>query len=268
MIVGGKEYTVGADPEIFIGQNGKFVSAHGKIPGNKQQPYLVEKGAVQIDGMALEFNIDPAHNLEEFKGNLRHVESILAEMVGPDYDFLTQTSVHFDKEFLKSIPRENAMLGCSADYNGWTLDENPSPKSKQFMRTVGGHIHIGGFGQDDYYEWDYFKLCARIARALDETIGVYSLFWDKDDSRRDMYGKAGSFRPKPYGMEYRTLSNAWIFKDKLVDFVYEGVEKALDKVFVKNEDTSSIVQEIIDNSDRSNNYFKNDMSKGVIALVA
>lgn len=248
-------YTIGADPEIFVGKDGQFVSAHDMVPGDKVEPYRVDKGAVQVDGMALEFNIDPVTCLEDFKNNLHQVQNTLKSMIDPQYDFLEAASVHFDKEFLRSVPRKNAVLGCSVDFNGWTLDENPSPKSKNLMRTAGGHIHIGGFGQKDYYEWDYFKLCARLARTLDETIGVHSLFWDKDDKRREMYGKAGSFRPKSYGMEYRTLSNAWLFKDNLIEFVYKGVEEAIGKVFGSDYEPPSVVRDIIDNSDRSNEYF-------------
>ena len=63
------------------------------------------------------------------------------------------------------------------------------------------------------------------------TIGIYAQMWDGDHKRRQMYGAAGAFRPKTYGMEYRTLSNKWIFNPKIVDFVYRGVERALKLCF-------------------------------------
>lgn len=73
MEINGVNYTLGADPEIFVGRQGQFFSAHDLIPGNKRRPHPVDKGAVQVDGMALEFNIDPASSYEEFQGNLDHV---------------------------------------------------------------------------------------------------------------------------------------------------------------------------------------------------
>ena len=48
---------VGCDPEIFVKQAGVFKSAHGLVVGDKKDPQKVNKGAVQVDGMALEFNI-------------------------------------------------------------------------------------------------------------------------------------------------------------------------------------------------------------------
>ena len=45
---------LGTDPEVFMKQHGKFISAHGMVEGDKENPYLVKDGAVQVDGMALE----------------------------------------------------------------------------------------------------------------------------------------------------------------------------------------------------------------------
>lgn len=259
MKINNTTYTVGADPELFVSSKGSFISAHNLIPGNKYKPHPVDKGAVQVDGMALEFNIDPADSKDQFISNIETVKSILKGMVGDEVDFMDVASVKFDKEFTKDVPRFNLNLGCSSDVNAWTMEENPRPKASNLMRTAGGHVHVGGFGQEDYYDWDYQKECGRLARILDETLGVYSLFWDKDDERRSMYGKAGSFRSKPYGMEYRTLSNAWIFDESLQSFVYDSVEEALVKFDDESYEPDPIVQDLINNSDRESTYFTNNL---------
>lgn len=257
MKINGKEFTIGADPEVFLMKNGKFISAHDKLPGSKEEPFVVESGAVQVDGLAAEFNIDPAVDKEGFKNNLNKVQSILKKMV-PDCEIMQECSAFFDEDFTKNIPAFNLELGCSADYNGWSMEQINTPDAKQLMRTAGGHAHIGGFYSDDEYDPIHFDDCCRLARILDENVGVYSILWDKDDNRRKMYGRAGSFRPKKYGMEYRTLSNMWIFSDKLVDFVYEGIKKSIGQMFDLNYEPNPIVQDIINNSDRGSDYFKNN----------
>lgn len=256
----GKSFQVGADPEIFIGSKGGFVSAHDKIPGDKRNPYLVHKGGVQVDGMAAEFNIDPASSYEEFQGNLDTVQSILKDMLGAEYDFLHTATVKFSEDFIEGIPNSALRLGCEPDFNGWTGVENDSPDEAALMRTAGGHVHIGleDLATDDMYNYDHYLECARLARILDETLGVYSILWDNDDERRSLYGKAASFRPKSYGMEYRTLSNMWIFESKLVKFVYKSVEEALGKWSDKNYNPEESFQHIINNSDRGNNFFRDN----------
>lgn len=253
MEVNGHNFTIGADPEIFLGLGGSFVSAHDKIPGDKKSPFKVEKGAVQVDGMAAEFNIDPAENFKEFESNLNTVQSILKGMVG-DHEFLNACSVNFDEKFLELVPRENLVLGCESDYNAWSGSENPVPDQSALMRTAGGHIHIGGFETDDPFNPVHFSACQRLAKYLDQTIGAYSILWDKDDKRRSMYGKAGAFRPKKYGMEYRTLSNSWLFSPRRVSFIYDGVVEALENMF-SSAPLDERVQGIINNSDRESEFF-------------
>lgn len=257
MLVNGREFAIGADPEVFLGLNGSFVSAHDKLPGDKQNPHTVNKGAVQVDGMAAEFNIDPANSLEDFKTNLSTVQGIMKSMIG-DLDFIEDTSVFFDKEFSDQIPAENLILGCESDFNGWTMTDNEPPLDTTMMRTAGGHVHVGGFHTNDIYSDLHFGAAARLARTLDEVLGVYSILWDTDDERRAMYGKAGCFRPKFYGMEYRTLSNKWIFSDKLVTFVYDGVKEALEKMFDPQYEPDPEVRNIIDTSDRESHFFQNN----------
>lgn len=257
MNINGKTFTIGADPEIFIGKEGKFISAHDIIPGTKDEPFPVENGAVQVDGMALEFNIDPAENFEQFKNNLEGVQGILKDMIG-DYEFLEDSSVTFDQEYFDTIPDFNRMLGCEADYNAWTVSQSPPPNQHALMRTAGGHIHIGGFFSEDAFDIEHFMKSARLARILDETLGVYSILWDRDDERRSMYGKAGSFRPKEYGMEYRTLSSKWLFNPSLVRFVYSSVKEAIEKWMEEDYEPVKEVRQIIDESDRENKFFKNN----------
>lgn len=266
MEINGMNFTLGADPEIFVQEHGLFKSAHGLVPGTKEEPFRVEKGAVQVDGMALEFNIDPAENYEEFQDNLDHVQQQLKNMIG-DIDFLEEASVTFPEVFLDIVPEENLELGCDPDFDAWTMQTNTSPDPTQLMRTVGGHVHAGGFGTGQIDD-QALATGGRLARIMDETLGVYSILWDHDDRRREMYGKAGAFRPKSYGMEYRSLSNAWIFKPYLVKFVFDSTIEAIEKMFDQSYEPDPMVREIMNTSDRDHNFFKgNQKAENLLSIL-
>lgn len=257
MKIGNTTYTVGADPELFASKGNQFVSAHDAVPGTKRDPFKVNRGAVQVDGMALEFNIDPASSPEEFELNLTEVMAQLKAMT-PELEFMDASSVIFPEKFLEGLPFEATELGCSVDFNAYSMEDNPSPNSEaaKTMRTVGGHVHIGGFFTKAIYQATHFEKCAHITRLLDHTLGLPSLLWDKDDKRRAMYGKSGAFRPKTYGVEYRTLSNSWIFSPALRKFVFDGVERAL-QMYHDGHDVGDEAQQFIDNSERGGYWFDN-----------
>ena len=52
---------------------------------------------------------------------------------------------------------------------------------------------------------------------------------DRDPLRRELYGKAGAFRPKPYGVEYRTPSNIWIRSRDMRRCIFDLVQIAITK---------------------------------------
>jgi len=104
--------TVGADPEVFVKQGGKFVSAHGLVQGTKEEPFVVDKGAVQVDGMALEFNIDPAKNAKEFSDNIRVVMDILDGMV-PDHELVPTPTATFGKKYMTTMLGRAVLLTLS-----------------------------------------------------------------------------------------------------------------------------------------------------------
>ena len=247
MKIKGKEFTIGADPELFIGKEGVVASAFGLIKGDKQNPHPVKNGAVQVDGMALEFNIDPASDLKGFQRNLGSVLKQMMKMV-PEYGIVPNASVVFGDDIIKAQPEEALELGCEPDFNGYSSGPNPTPNGDGNMRTAGGHIHIGGFFAEDPMEETHFKTCQRLARILDEELGIYSILWDTDDKRRSMYGKATCFRPKTYGMEYRTLSNSWLFSKGRQRFVYNAVRRSLVRMFDQDDCVNEDVVKIIDDS--------------------
>lgn len=239
-----KIITIGADPELFLFKDGKPVSCYGKLPGDKANPHPVTNGAIQVDGMAAEFNIDPSNNEGEFLGNIRSVMEQLKSYV-PEYELVATPVAHFGKEYIDSQPEEAKVLGCEPDYNAWEMAANPIPDGEKPFRTGAGHVHIGIPIKNKLERM-------RFVRHLDGYLGLSSLLWDSDSERRELYGKAGAFRNKPYGVEYRTLSNAWLKSDELILKVYKLTKQAsLDFLEgkVPFEKYGEEIQSIIDNSD-------------------
>lgn len=244
---------IGCDPELFLRDpnTNAFVSGHGVLPGNKLKPHKVSCGAVQIDGTALEFNTDPAESCAEFLANIETVMGEMQRIAGADRVISASPVAEYDPDYFKTIPPENLMLGCDPDFNGWTMDMNPAPDPNVTFRTGSGHVHIGwGEGFDPQHP-DHFFECAALARQMDYYLGVATLLWDPDNRRRDLYGKAGAFRPKPYGMEYRTPSNAWLNKEATRRFVYDASHKAITDLLNGDEKAAKFgdaARDIIDNN--------------------
>jgi len=222
---------VGADPELFMKNpnTGAFVSAHDAVPGTKYEPYKVPFGAIQVDGTALEFNIDPAATADEFVHNLINVRKTIESYV-PGYNVVAEPVAYYDADYFNwEVPSSAHTLGCDPDFNGWTGDQNPRPDPDgKPIRTASGHVHIGWADGLDVYDSEHFRDCCRIARQMDYYLGIQSLEWDPDPVRRSLYGKAGAFRVKPYGMEYRVLSNRWLDSEALMRRVYAGVQSGME----------------------------------------
>jgi len=249
---------LGADPEVFVGNNGKFVSGHNMIIGSKEDPFPVNFGAVQVDGMALEFNIDPADSEEKFVFNIEEVFKQLKAMLPEGHDFLKESFVEFDEEFLNAQPKEARQLGCAPFFNAY--DDYGVRCEATLNRAAGGHIHIGWTEGKDEMDPNHISLCRDVAKQLDYFVGAPSVLMDKDNRRKSSYGKAGSFRTKHYGMEYRVLSNYWLFSKERIRNVYNNVMAGINclisdyEVFEDADLASSapsplIISDVINNGD-------------------
>ena len=225
--------TIGCDPELFVvNAEGKLVSAHGLIPGTKEAPHPVTGGAVQVDGMAVEFNTNPTSHYNQFRKNIKSVRKALDEMlVAQGYQSSCVSTAKFDKEYFDSQPEEAKDLGCDPDFNAWLGGQvNDKPETPLPMRTAAGHVHIGWTEGANINSENHMLDCIRVTKELDYLLGLPSLLWDKDTERRTLYGQAGAFRPKPYGCEYRVLSNQWLTQEHLTEFVFNVVVGILPQV--------------------------------------
>ena len=224
---------IGCDPEIFVYdvKAKHIVSAHGLINGDKMNPEITEFGAHQIDGMALEFNINPAATLDEFLFNIDHTMKSLEDKIikkNPNLVFRITPVADFSLEYLDTVPKEAKILGCTPDYNAYTGKMNKTPDHTRPMRTASGHIHIGWTEDVNPNGKDHFFDCQTVVKQLDACLFNLSYLWDQDQRRREMYGERGCFRPKSYGVEYRVLSNKWIGSKFLQAWVYKATIRAME----------------------------------------
>ena len=72
-----------------------------------------------------------------------------------------------------------------------------------------------------------------------------SVIADQGHLRKQLYGKAGAFRPKPYGVEYRVLSNFWIFDKEKTNTVWNLTERAVEHVYSKKKIDNELGQAIV-----------------------
>lgn len=241
---------VGCDPEVFVRQDGVFKSAYGLIKGDKKNPQPVPHGAVQVDGMALEFNINPAATEDEFVLSVQSVFDTMCKMV-PGYEVVAVPVADFDADYLKAQPKEALELGCDPDFNAWTNTVNPRPDGDRPMRTASGHVHVGWTNGESPKDANHVERCNMLIQQLDFYLGLPSLMYDKDERRRSMYGRAGACRYKSYGVEYRTLSNAWLSSKERMAWVFRATQKAVQEAMNGNllVEKFGDIQSIINTSD-------------------
>lgn len=240
------KFTIGADPEVFV-RDTDVRSIIGKIGGTKSNPRELPLGegfAVQEDNVALEFNVPPSFSKKQFVERITmatgFLESAIKDMHGLTFD--KRSAISFPDSELDD-PAALA-FGCEPDYNAWTKQRNPRPScSDKNLRSCGGHIHIGFKGLDPH----------EVVKACDLFLSVPAQLMDKGELRKQLYGKAGAFRLTDYGVEYRPLSNFWIFQTKTIEWAYNNVERALKAVHEHQnfDDDKMFIIDAVDNNNRN-----------------
>lgn len=254
-------YLIGADPELFVFRGDEPVSAHDLIPGTKAAPHPVPGGAIQVDGTAAEFNIDPAETFEEFNDNIERVLAALTAYLPEDCVLRNSTTVTWEYEYFERLPHLAKELGCMPDFNAWTGRPNKKPALKEMptLRTAAGHIHIGFTNGASLQDVDHIKKARLLTQMMDWHVGAWACSVDTDRTRRQLYGKAGACRYKSYGVEYRTLSNFWVLDEALRLEVWNRTAQACHEFDEKvaNGSYNSIGQE----------YFGEEQTQNLIQYI-
>lgn len=158
---------------------------------------------------------------------------------------------------------------CSPDFNAYTKYINEKPWCEDAtMRSAGAHVHLGFDdievpynGDEELYNYEPDTQRCEIVKALDLFLSIPLVLMEPDSRRKELYGKAGAFRPKPYGLEYRTTSNYYLSSPDLMKWAYNSTTSAID--FLNNNGTltkklSKYIRSVIDsnNKDAANDLIK------------
>lgn len=226
----------GADPEVaLVNPAGGFVSSIGLVGGTKKAPKSVEGSkvglTVQEDNVSLEFGFTPVP-VDKFSHTVQRVRNELtnfvAKLPGGLEPYYIDSAEYTEKEL--SAPKAKE-FGCDPDYLAYERGAMRPPldaKSLGRRRFFAGHLHIG-------YDKSIITSAVLPEWALIQGIEALGyctyLFdgYDKQPYRRNYYGLPGLYRPKSYGVEWRTPSNAWLYHPDIAELMLSVAEHILTK---------------------------------------
>jgi len=241
--------TLGCDPEFFFSNDGEIVGSEKVLPeeGLKYDPtkdrcgcdgaHTTPPGSESkfiVDGVQAELNPRPntcrANLGNEIGACFRKLWKDLKDK-GKDFNVDFRPLVDITKAELDSLSEKSKVFGCAPSTNVYQKAEEAKIKvnpKKYLKRSAGGHIHMGwhagywGGGADTPKMKDIMANAEILVPILDLIVANTCVLVDRDPGnieRRKNYGRVGEYRPKDYGIEYRTLSNFWLRSYQLMSLV-------------------------------------------------
>jgi hypothetical protein len=222
---------MGTDPEIFVkDENGEVIPAWLFL-GDKKDNLLTTSGtnfrsAAFWDGFQAEYAVRASFCLgfvtDAIRDGLLKVYRA-AIAYNPKARLSLASVAEVPMKYLREGEDKHIMFGCMPSKNVYDKQGEHAGNGRDLpIRFAGGHIH-GGRQADS-------KAKERMIRAMDALLGVpcVSMFAEYDNPvRRQFYGLAGEWREPAHGLEYRTLSNAWLTHPAITHFVFELARKAM-----------------------------------------
>lgn len=250
---------IGSDPEIFVeNSKGALIPAFDFL-GSKEKPDTTERqpdgygdakpNTLYWDGFQAEFTTNDSHCMGWHGDSIQcGLEGILnrAKKHNRNAKLSIKTVFDIPPELLKKSAPEHVAFGCNASFNAYGMNGLQAPGEQVTYRSAGGHVHLGF--PKKYSKEEYEKM----VKALDAILGVagVSMHAKYDDPRRRiMYGLAGEYRLPPHGLEYRVLSNAWLFHPVIANIVFDlarsaamfGLKDLLKHWDAKEEETIAVI---------------------------
>lgn len=219
-------HKTGCDIEFFI-TSGESLHAKSIVPASaiceygKDFPAEYTHGRMHWDNVLMEICPNAAEDEGMFVSNIEHMkENMMADIRAGHCQLAGYASAYLSHDLMKH--ETASKFDCNPDINAYTRQiHRTRAKTAGNLRTAGGHVHIGVGKLSGSEQVLLTKLC-------DMYLGIPSVLLDQDSDRRKLYGQAGSYRPKEYGIEYRVLSNFWAFVPNHMRWVYNQVEEIVE----------------------------------------
>ena len=190
---------IGSDPEFFYEKDGVVVPSSEVLASDHTH--------VIRDGVQGELNPSP-DNCRQRSG-ARFLEA-LEEAIGygmlAGADLSLKQAVEVPDSVWDRMSDQDKEFGCNPTLNVYKEDIEKPSGTETRLRSAGGHVHISLSKAHKLRHRTFVKL-------LDIVVGNTLVLIDRDPAnktRRTIYGRAGEYRLKEYGVEYRVPSNFWI----------------------------------------------------------
>ncbi len=227
---------LGGDPEFFVAnKRGQVLNADRFFPGKDNPMKVGEEEArckLFFDGIQGEMSYRPARCREIVSGRIRSILMMVHNIIKENRVILKPSS-RIQRSIIDQADPEARIFGCAPDFNAYTRSVNTCEMdaSRHPFRYAGGHLHFGtsepletmSENNPEKFMVKEEEMHLRLIKMMDLLITIPTLPLDNapgSKRRRDKYGKAGCFRPTPYGIEYRTPSCWWLKSPMTVSLVY------------------------------------------------
>ena len=261
-------YKFGCDPELFLMKGDKVIGSERVVPekgllpsftsrygyARNSAPVSSTEAGVTQDGVQAELHILPINCRANFSNNLyKCIASLKEEATKKGATLSLNPVVTVSNTELEGLSDKSKEVGCAPSSS---IYNDPPPVVDGIVyrrRSAGGHIHLSW--QKEYLS-EHDATCQDIVAMLDVFVGNTSVLLDRArmaKERRKFYGRAGEYRTKSYGLEYRTLSNFWLHSPHLVTLLLGLADTAV-TIVVGNKLSASLLKKAMANERREYGY--------------
>lgn len=237
------QFTVGSDPELMLlrASDNKIISSLNVLKKDKHEPIDLGGGVkMYADCTLVETSFTPVKGFEPIVPRFREVFTRMYE--GLDriekgaYRLLPKASHMFGEEELTD--ERAKLIGCDPSYEAYERRMHQPAPFTDGLRTGSLHLHIGRADYETASDNRLMTLQSKenVIKLMDVFVGCSSVIICKDDSapaRRRLYGACGSFRPTPWGLEFRPLDPYALKTPELLQLIWDLTEYSMTYV---NED--------------------------------